>query len=757
MSLYSDLNEVLTPYAQKIKDKADKSTTYTKTEVDDLISGVDVETDTTLEVSGAPADAAETGRQIGLINESLGNVQSYYATDIGSYNRFNYATAELGIITKNGSESASTSWMKSDYIPVKPGMVLYAYGHSASNFAMYDIGKNVVQNDINWANPFTVPANVFYIRMTFAKSSVEVAYLSTMNTYDKYMPLTERIGSTLFTNTENDITKYGRIVVGSYNSRGEITNVTNRLRVDTWIKVNAGDQIQFTPGSNCEQYAIGIYGADKSYIGEFLWLTSSYIIPNDGFVIIAFRKSDNSTIGAGDYDADTSIIKSWYARPSYNQKITKRNENHVKRDLNCTNLYDVSRTTYNWFLSIDGTEQYSDSWCASDFIEIDPSIKYELWNFNLKTKRTSNIYVVFYDIDKNYITGVQVRVVATENATQKNWLHDYTYPSNAAYIRLSFDGKYAPAVMLTEYKNGYPMIYRPYGFDINPVRVSQKYGNTINSVSKEGYNTLDRVTGFPTYPHSSIVSFIAAMEAGFNSLLFAVLYTTDGVPVLSHNDDISTIAMNSDGTSITSPYKITEHTFAEIDAYDYGIMYGPQYAGLHILKIEDGLRFCKEYGCSFMIEIESGETKERLNSIAAMVKMYGMEERCGFFAYDTAKLSDIPALLPYADISVGVPATDAATITLADRIDNANLKNGKNHVFIACQFGTSLTQETLNYIANKGLLLSYSNAETEPTDIANFFAIEKNLYVTRVTSRVYPAGKILYKSITEQLTAIVSE
>lgn len=38
MSLYSDLNEVLTPYAQRIKDKADKSTTYTKTEVDDLIS-----------------------------------------------------------------------------------------------------------------------------------------------------------------------------------------------------------------------------------------------------------------------------------------------------------------------------------------------------------------------------------------------------------------------------------------------------------------------------------------------------------------------------------------------------------------------------------------------------------------------------------------------------------------------------------------------------------------------------------------------
>lgn len=75
MSLYSDLNEVLTPYAQKIKDKADKSTTYTKTEVDNLISEVEVETDTTLDVPGAPADSAETGRQIGLLKADLGDVE----------------------------------------------------------------------------------------------------------------------------------------------------------------------------------------------------------------------------------------------------------------------------------------------------------------------------------------------------------------------------------------------------------------------------------------------------------------------------------------------------------------------------------------------------------------------------------------------------------------------------------------------------------------------------------------------------------
>ena len=75
MSLYSDLNEVLTPYAQRIKGKADKSTTYTKAEVDNLISDVEVKTDTTLGISGAPADSAETGRQIGLIKADLDNLE----------------------------------------------------------------------------------------------------------------------------------------------------------------------------------------------------------------------------------------------------------------------------------------------------------------------------------------------------------------------------------------------------------------------------------------------------------------------------------------------------------------------------------------------------------------------------------------------------------------------------------------------------------------------------------------------------------
>lgn len=63
--------------------KADKSTTYTKTEVDQIIEDVEVETDTTLTISGAPADAKATGDALSALEDAVTEETDKLKADLG--------------------------------------------------------------------------------------------------------------------------------------------------------------------------------------------------------------------------------------------------------------------------------------------------------------------------------------------------------------------------------------------------------------------------------------------------------------------------------------------------------------------------------------------------------------------------------------------------------------------------------------------------------------------------------------------------
>ena len=64
-----------------VNGKADQSNTYTKTEVDALIDEVEVETDTTLEIAGAAADAKKTGDELTAIRADLDAIEPGLSDD----------------------------------------------------------------------------------------------------------------------------------------------------------------------------------------------------------------------------------------------------------------------------------------------------------------------------------------------------------------------------------------------------------------------------------------------------------------------------------------------------------------------------------------------------------------------------------------------------------------------------------------------------------------------------------------------------
>ena len=376
-------------------------------------------------------------------------------------------------------------------------------------------------------------------------------------------------------------------------------------------------------------------------------------------------------------------------------------------------------------------------WITSDYIPIDNSKKYEVYNFTLKTKRTNDIVVCVYTSDLSFVDYMHIRPTGEDLVHYFTNLNKYTFPDTATYIRISFSGVYIDAVMVVN--NAYvPKIYTGYDTKDFFRNANYKRGTTIKSYGKEGYNTLDRYPYLPTYPHSSIPSFLGAMYAGFDALWVAVLYTSDDVPVLCHNQNVYSFATNADGTALTNPYNITEHTYAEVSALDFGRKYGSMYNGMHILTLEDGIRFAKYFGTNIIVEVEVGETDVRVQGIANLLKKYGMGNNCGMFSYGTAYLRAFNAILPNADLF-----KNAGSDIVASATNVATLKTTGNSVYVIAQFNQDYTAETIDQIMALGVGVAFSNPDVEPTSIVSLLTQDKYAYVDTILSRVMPAWKCM--------------
>ena len=99
--------------------------------------------------------------------------------------------------------------------------------------------------------------------------------------------------------------------------------------------------------------------------------------------------------------------------------------------------------------------------------------------------------------------------------------------------------------------------------------------------------------GFNTVaPENSMPAFGAAVASGAEEIEFDLWYTRDGEIVSIHDSKLERV---SDGEG-----KVFEHTYAELQQYDFGVKFGPEYTGLRILKFEDIL---KKFACHTIMNI----------------------------------------------------------------------------------------------------------------------------------------------------------
>lgn len=238
---------------------------------------------------------AEARQDVSVLKRAI----TYKTTDIASKNRFDKSTVIEGIINKAGAIVSNSTWRISDYIPVEPGMVLYASGHSAANFALFDDSLSVVPNTNNWTNPFTVPADVYWIRMTFAVGSINSAYLSTQNAYDDYMHVvpylnariseqSDRIADTVRFDAAQALSdaekEQARQNIGA-TSAAEIAGYEEAIRDKAWDigSYNRFDKTNVTVGTISKTGVIT--GSNTN------WRVSDYMPVNPGMILYAYANS----------------------------------------------------------------------------------------------------------------------------------------------------------------------------------------------------------------------------------------------------------------------------------------------------------------------------------------------------------------------------------------------------------------------------------------------------------------------------------
>ena len=178
MSLYTDLLELFTPYANAIKSKADASSVYTKQQVDDAIDAITIPVDDTLSQTGEAADAKAVGDALSELNGSLDDLKSVNQRQGNIYDPTT-AKDNIAVFSTDGAEHQSQGNCCSDFIDVSEYDSVELYKTTVICF--YNSSKAKVSGQVldTREEPVTieVPEGAMYARFSTKMEQKETAYI----------------------------------------------------------------------------------------------------------------------------------------------------------------------------------------------------------------------------------------------------------------------------------------------------------------------------------------------------------------------------------------------------------------------------------------------------------------------------------------------------------------------------------------------------------------------------------------------------
>lgn len=415
----------------------------TQTQSFDVMDGEDgsaasVTIDDTLSVSGAAADAKETGDRITTFAETfaaavenLQNQDTNFDTRItaveeaqlnatASKNLWNYETTEIGQLTTEGTvDTSATDYVSTDYIAVEPGESIYFYHlfygelytttnstGRASMLCNYSASKTFISPRLygeEISNPYTVPDGVYYIRHGaayghFSNTNYQLGIfkeeITTAEEFDTYREGTTNSGTTTVVATSTLDGKTG-LIVG-----------------DSLSAANQWQQQLVEKGATYTNHALGGISLLTMIDGnDSIEPLSTDEVADKDFIIL-FGGTNDMRVAHGDISTikDTEAVITSKNLMDYNSVVTGQ-------------------------LSADGTVNTSATDYVStgyiSFTEGEQLYVYYLYYGNLNASVPSSgnaANLCLYDANKNFISRTMGADITLP----------YTIPAGVAYIRYGF-------------------------------------------------------------------------------------------------------------------------------------------------------------------------------------------------------------------------------------------------------------------------------------------------------------------------------
>lgn len=226
-----------------------------------------------------------------------------------------------------------------------------------------------------------------------------------------------------------------------------------------------------------------------------------------------------------------------------------------------------------------------------------------------------------------------------------------------------------------------------------------KETDNIKIVYHRGYNK--------NSPENVGYSFKQAKKRGAIWVECDIAYTSDGIPVILHDDSINRTARNDDGSIIDGEVLINNIPLSQAKTYDFGVYSGNDYKGERILSLDEFVKLCYQLSLKMRLELKQTVDGTRLNAIKTILEKYDMLKNCEFIGsyYNLNLAKDIFASTDLIYV--------VSTVTDAE-INNANaLKLSTNKVNLAMQIERINDPGNMQKVLDSGFDYEYWTIDTK--------------------------------------------